>query len=114
MLTLPYEQLTAVVAPGGVRTLVVVGTHAPDRDAAAVAALAGIPLGYLGVLGNPAKLGAAGASRPALEIPAGVAIGSHTPEEIATSLAARLIAARARGDQDANPARPGAAGVHPR
>lgn len=114
VLTLPYEQLAAVVAPGGVRTLVVVGTHAPDRDAAAVAALAGIPLGYLGVLGNPAKLGAAGASRPALEIPAGVAIGSHTPEEIATSLAARLIAARARGHRDANPARPGAAGVHPR
>lgn len=95
--TLPYEDLAGVVPPGD-RTFVVVAAHAPDRDAAAVAALAGVRLGYLGVLGTPAKLAGlpARAAAPAVEVPAGVPVGSHTPEEIAVSVAARLVAVRAR------------------
>lgn len=88
----PYEQIIHVVPPGD-RTYVVVATHSPDRDAAVVAALTGIRLGYLGVLGSRAKL----AHLPDLatiDAPMGVPIGSHTPEEIAVSVAARLIAQR--------------------
>lgn len=88
----PYEQLAAVV-PVGERTLVAVATHAPERDAAAVAALGDLPLGYLGVLGSRAKLATlTGAAH--LRAPMGLPIGSHTPEEIAVSVAAELVALR--------------------
>ncbi len=62
-------------------------------DDAAVAALAGTPLGYLDVLGTPSKL-AHLPGRPELEVPTGMPIGSHTPDEIAVSVAARLVAVR--------------------
>lgn len=90
--TLAYEDLADVVPPGE-DTFVVVATHAPDRDVAAVAALAGTPLAYLGVLGTPSKL-ANLPGRPELEVPAGLPVGSHTPNEIALSVAARLVALR--------------------
>ena len=87
-----YEQLAAVV-PVGERTLVAIATHAPDRDAAAVAALADVPLGYLGVLGSRAKL-AILTPQAQIRAPMGLPIGSHTPEEIAVSVAAELVALR--------------------
>lgn len=96
----PYEDLAAVVSAGE-RTFVVIATHAPDRDAAAVAALAQVSVGYLGVLGSRAKL----AHLPDLTrlvAPAGLPIGSHTPEEIAVSIAAQLVAIRA-GHRGATP-----------
>ncbi len=89
-----YEDVRNVVHPSE-RTFVVIATHAPDRDAAAVAALAAVPVGYLGVLGSRAKL----AHLPDvshLVAPMGLPIGSHTPEEIAVSVAAQLVAARTR------------------
>ncbi|MGB7963508.1 MAG: XdhC family protein [Propionicimonas sp.] len=89
-----YEDVRAVIQPSE-RTFVVIATHAPDRDAAAVAALADVPLGYFGVLGSQAKL----AHLPDvshLVAPMGLSIGSHTPEEIAVSVAAQLVAVRTR------------------
>lgn len=90
---LAYASLTDLVPPGE-RTFVVVATHAPERDAAAVTALAATQLGYLGVLGTPSKL-AHLPGRPELEVPAGMPIGSHAPNEIAVSIAARLVTLRA-------------------
>lgn len=90
---LAYERLAEVVRGGG-QTFVVVATHAPERDAAAVEALAGVGLGFLGVLGTRAKLAHLPA-RAGLEAPVGVRISSHTPDEIAVSIAARLVAVRA-------------------
>lgn len=88
-----YEELGAVV-PAGDRTCVVIAAHAPERDAAAVSALGGVRLGYLGVLGSRAKL-AHLPEQSWLEVPMGLAIGSHTPAEIAVSVAARLVGLRA-------------------
>lgn len=90
-----YDRLDEVVSPGD-QTFVVVATHAPDRDVAAVAALAGVPLGCLGVLGSRRKLALLGdlSALACLDAPAGVPIGSHTPEEIAVSVAAKLVARR--------------------
>ncbi len=94
VVVVPYENLRAVVTPSE-RTFAVIATHAPDRDAAAVAALADVALGYLGVLGSRAKL-AHVPDVPHLVAPMGLPIGSHTPEEIAVSVAAQLVAARSR------------------
>lgn len=88
-----YEALGEVVEPGE-RTFVVVATHAPERDVAAVRALAGVRVGYLGVVGTRRKLASLGAVAPDAEVPAGLPIGSHTPEEVALSIAARLVQLR--------------------
>ena len=96
----PYEELADEIAPGD-RELVVIATHAPERDAVALAALAGTEVGYLGLLGSPAKVAALlpGPTRPPwLSAPAGLRIGSRTPAEIAVSIAAELVALRA-GDR---------------
>jgi xanthine dehydrogenase accessory factor len=90
----PYEELRTAIASGE-RTFVAIATHASDRDAAAVAALAGLTLGYLGILGSRAKIAHLPDPPELLVAPMGMAIGSHTPEEIAVSIAAQLIAARA-------------------
>jgi xanthine/CO dehydrogenase XdhC/CoxF family maturation factor len=62
----------------------------PARDQAALGALAGLKLGYLGVLGSPAKLRRIGVPGR-VHAPMGQPIGSHTPEEIAVSVAAELL-----------------------
>lgn len=87
-----YEELADVVPPGE-RTFVTIATHSPDRDAAALAALAGVQLGYLGVLGSRAKL-AHLPDTARVHAPMGLGIGSHTPQEIAVSVAAELVAVR--------------------
>lgn len=105
-LTRPYETLAAVV-PAGDRTYVVIATPDPERDVAAATALAGVALGYVGMLGSRAKVHRL-RGLPGLEAPAGIRIGSHTAEEIAVSVAARLVARRHEtvGDRVPPPAGP--------
>lgn len=90
--------------PDGERSWVVVMTfgHAHDREV--VERLLDCDLRYLGLMGSSAKIRklfadmrADGADSEALarvRAPIGVAIGSHTPEEIAISVAAEIIAVR--------------------
>ena len=96
MIERSYADLAQVV-PAGERTLVTITTHAPDRDAVAFDALRELPLGYLGLLGSRAKIVRLLGGRPQqphLHAPMGLPIGSHTPEEIAVSVAAELVAVR--------------------
>lgn len=97
------------MVPAGDRTFVVGAAHAPDRDVAAVAALGGVRLGYLGVPGSRAKL-AQLPGHPCLEAPMGLPIGSHTPEEIAVSVAARLVGVRSDHAPACTPAKSPQAG----
>lgn len=98
----PFAEVGRVVPPGE-RTFVAIVTAAVESDAAALDALWDIPLGYLGVMGSRAKLAqllAGRGKRPAwLHAPMGVPIGSHTPAEIAVSVAAELVAVRQGRDR---------------
>jgi xanthine dehydrogenase accessory factor len=78
------------------RTAAVVMTHNLERDLDYLAALRALPLGYLGALGSRARAqrmrsGAAGGTTP-LHAPAGLDIGSETPEQIALAIAAEIQA----------------------
>ncbi|HSN44617.1 MAG TPA: XdhC family protein, partial [Propionibacteriaceae bacterium] len=88
--TCRYDELSSVVTPGA-ETFVLIAAHQPSRDLAAVEAVTGLDLGYLGVLGSRSKVAhlALGSS---VHAPMGLPIGSHTPDEIAISVAAELIA----------------------
>jgi xanthine/CO dehydrogenase XdhC/CoxF family maturation factor len=92
------DALAARVALDG-ETSVVVLSHALERDLAYLAALAGSGLGYLGALGSRERAARMHAAAPPatlrLHAPAGLDIGSETPEEIAVSLAAEILAVRA-------------------
>ena len=98
----PYEKLAGIVAPGR-DCCVLVATHAPARDQAALDAVAGLELGYVGVLGSPAKLRRIGVPGR-VHAPMGLPIGSHTPEEIAVSVAAEVLQVLRR--HPAHPAHP--------
>ncbi len=70
-------------------------------DLTVLAAIAGRPLAYLGMMGSErriaevrARLGTAGVDLPGLHAPVGIEIGAETPAEIAVSIAAELIAVR--------------------
>lgn len=83
--------------PFDARTAVVVMTHNLERDLACLQTLRDVPAAYLGALGSRARaarmresLGEAGAR---LCAPAGLDIGSETPEEIALAIAAEIQAA---------------------
>lgn len=95
--TMSFAELDRVVPPGEA-TFVVVMTAGAESDAVALDALWDTPLGYLGVMGSRAKLArvlAGRGERPAwLHAPMGIPIGSHTPAEIAVSVAAELVAVR--------------------
>lgn len=101
-----YARVAEHVA-GGEHGWAVVMTHRHTADADVVRALADLELRYLGMLGSEkkvrttfARLEAEGVPRARLErihAPVGVSIGSHTPAEIAVSIAAEIIAERNRG-----------------
>jgi len=95
--SVPFAELARVVPPGD-RTYVTVVTAGAPSDAVALDALWDVPLGYLGVMGSRAKIArllAGRGARPAwLRAPMGVPIGSHSPAEIAVSVAAELVAVR--------------------
>lgn len=79
------------------RTAVVVMTHHAERDLAYVRALAPLSLAYLGVLGSRERArrihDAVPQTETAIHAPAGLDIGSETPQEIALSIAAEIMAA---------------------
>jgi len=101
--TVSYSQLAAHV-PEGDRSWVVVMTFGHAHDETALRALAGHRVRYLGLLGSAAKVAALLAAMRAdgvpetflssIHAPVGVAIGSHSPEEIAVSIAAEIIRER--------------------
>lgn len=95
--SVPFAELGTVVPPGE-RTYVAIVSAGAESDAVALDALWDLPIGYLGVMGSRAKLArllAGRGERPAwLHAPMGVPIGSHSPAEIAVSVAAELVAVR--------------------
>lgn len=95
-------------------TSVMVMTHNLARDAACLRALEGVPLAYVGVLSSRerAALLRAGLEAPrwSLHAPAGLDVGADTPEEIALSIAAEVLAVqRAR---EGGPLNAGAGVIH--
>jgi len=97
------EPVLAEFQPGA-RDAVVVATRGHRNDAEILDRVARLRVGYVGLLGSVRKravilkaLGAAGAPADALaavRVPVGIDIGAVTPEEIAVSVAAELIAWR--------------------
>jgi xanthine dehydrogenase accessory factor len=97
------EDAIARFAPG-LRDAVVIATRGHRDDARILDRLAASPAGYVGLLGSRRKravvtsaLTAAGVPAEALarvRVPVGLAIGAVTPEEIAVSVVAELIAWR--------------------
>jgi xanthine dehydrogenase accessory factor len=85
------------------RGAVVVATHEHDRDVAAVVWAVTQGFAYVGGVGSKAKaarvrqtLKENGVENAAVRMPVGVEIGARTPEEIAVSIAADLIAWRSQ------------------
>jgi xanthine dehydrogenase accessory factor len=95
-----YRELARHV-PEGDRSWVVVMTFGHANDETALRALAGVDLRYLGLLGSASKVrrmfdrmradGVAEEHLNRISAPVGLSIGSHTPEEIAISIAAEII-----------------------
>ena len=95
-IALAYEDLSGVVAEGPA-SFAAIMTHSHERDAAALAALQPLSLGYLGLLGSTLKIARLVGARemPAwFHAPMGLPIGSATPPEIAVSIAAEMVAVR--------------------
>lgn len=98
-----YERIADHV-PEGERSWVLVMTFGHSHDRKVVERLLGHDVRYLGLMGSAAKIKklfadmeAHGCDPDALarvRAPIGVPIGSHTPEEIAVSVAAELIGIR--------------------
>jgi xanthine dehydrogenase accessory factor len=99
----PLDSLAALV-PSPDTTFAVVMTSSADRDTAAMRALLPLRLRYLGLMGAKRKVAVILGSlteaereefrRQGARAPAGLEIGSHSPEEIAVSVAAEIIAVR--------------------
>jgi xanthine dehydrogenase accessory factor len=102
-----YKELGSHV-PEGDRSWVTIMTYGHNHDRLALERLLDKDLAYLGVLGSKAKIRqmftamkADGIPESALDevrAPVGISIGSHTPEEIAVSIAAEIVAVRNRRD----------------
>lgn len=95
-----YDELPVHVREGE-RSLVAIVSTSFKTDEAALRALVGKRFAYLGVMGSAAKIarifetlraeGADEAMLSRVRAPIGLPIGSHTPEEIAISIAAEVI-----------------------
>lgn len=95
-----YEDAGAMIAFPELTRVVVMTTDYPSDVQALVGAL-GKPFPFIGVMGSAAKItrildalrdrGCAEAELASLHAPVGLRIHSHTPEEIAISVAAELI-----------------------
>ena len=85
----------------GLHSYVVIMTSGHQDDERVLRQLAGRKLRYLGLMGSPAKIrqifsslgkkGVSAASLKKVHAPVGLPIHSHTPEEIAISIAAEII-----------------------
>jgi xanthine dehydrogenase accessory factor len=100
-----YPSIAGHIADGD-RSWVVVMTFGHAHDASVIEALTGKPLRYLGLMGSAAKVSRmfrsfrdGGISEDhigRISAPVGLSIGSHTPEEIAISIAAEIVKMRNR------------------
>jgi len=98
-----YEELGNHV-PDGNRSWVTIMTYGHNHDRLALERLLDKDLAYLGVLGSKAKIkqmfaamrddGVPASALVGVRAPVGISIGSHTPEEIAVSIAAEIVAVR--------------------
>jgi len=90
--------------PAGERSWVTIMTFGHEHDRRVLEGLLGRRYAYLGLMGSRAKVarmladfrrgGIPEEHLAAVRAPIGLAIGSHTPEEIAVSIAAEIIALR--------------------
>jgi xanthine dehydrogenase accessory factor len=111
---LPPDRVLDLFAPSPADA-VVVATRGHRNDAEILDRLARMSVGYVGLLGSARKravilkaLGAAGAPAEALaavRVPVGLEIGAVTPDEIAVSVTAELIAWRRLPPAATGPAR---------
>lgn len=101
-----YDELPKRVKQGKRSYAAIVSTNF-KTDEASLRALIGLDLRYLGVMGSVAKIdhikkamlaeGVPATKLAVLHAPIGVDIASHTPEEIAISVAAQIIAVKNAG-----------------
>lgn len=106
----------------GPRDAVLVFTHDPKFDEPALIGALATGVGYIGALGSrkttadrERRLRESGVEEAALariHAPCGLDIGSSTPEEVAVSVLAEIIAVRA--GRTGEPLRQGSAAIHPR
>lgn len=79
-------------------TSAVVMTHRLERDLDYLAALLNTPVGYVGMIGSRQRAAQIAAAfpqaDPRLHMPAGLDVGSETPQEIALAVAAEILALR--------------------
>jgi len=95
-----YKRIGTLVNDGR-QSYVVIMTFGHQADELVLGQLAGKKLRYLGLMGSPAKIaqifanlkkkGVAAADLKKIHAPVGLPIRSHTPEEIAISIAAEII-----------------------
>jgi xanthine dehydrogenase accessory factor len=98
-----FDRIADHVAEGE-RSWVTIMTFGHEHDRRVLEGLLGRPYAYLGLMGSKAKIarmiadmrrdGVPEADLAAVRAPIGLAIGSHTPEEIAVSIAAEIVALR--------------------
>ncbi|MFT4233586.1 MAG: XdhC family protein, partial [Microbacterium sp.] len=112
VVALPHEHL-ASLAPDDVdlRTAVCIMTHDTRLDVPAIAHALSMPVGFVGALGarrtvahRAALLREAGVSRPDLDrlhSPLGLDLGGSSPEDVAISVLAEIVAARHGGSGSA-------------
>ncbi|MEW5836127.1 MAG: XdhC family protein [Pseudomonadota bacterium] len=95
-------------------TSVVVMTHNLELDITWLAALRGVPVAYAGALGSRERVarmrGAQALAGLRLHAPAGLDIGSETPEEIALAVAAEIMAVL--NGRDGGPLRDNDGAIH--
>jgi xanthine/CO dehydrogenase XdhC/CoxF family maturation factor len=79
-------------------TSAVVMTHRIERDLDYLAALLDTPVGYIGMIGSRQRAAQIASTfpqgDPRLHMPAGLDVGSETPQEIALAVAAEILAIR--------------------
>ncbi len=99
----PYEEiLSHLTFPA--QAYAVIMTHGHQHDGTVIRQLLDQPFKYIGLLGSAKKIhglfeelrheGVSDARLAAVHAPVGFPIGSHTPEEIAVSIVAQMIAVR--------------------
>jgi len=94
-LALPHSLASAVAFDN--QTSAVVMTHRLERDLAYATSLMSTPVRYIGVMGSRQRAGQIRAIFPdddRLHAPAGLDVGSETPQEIALAIAAEILALR--------------------